>query len=166
MEESATRHPKPNEFVIPENEAYAMTDIRTWKIAEFLMTELEPVDLETLDRDDRECAICQQEFCISKDVKLSHVSVKTVCGHIFEKFCIIKWLDPLCFWGLTEGAEPEVLDMGADFEDGKTSCPTCRNEFFPKTTLEPMEALSARLWMWDAFYTAAGIALSEKEERS
>ena len=147
MEESATQNSKPNKFVISENEAYAMINIRTWKIAKFLITELEPVNLEILDLDNWVCAICQQEFLVSEDVKFLHALVKIVCGYIFGKFCIIKWLDPLCFWNLTKRAEPIVFNMGADFKDGKTSCPTCQTEFFSETTFKPMESLFARFWI-------------------
>lgn len=87
-----------------------MADIEVSQRAEFLMTKLESVPLENLDPDDRQCGICQQEYCVSEDVKLSHPPVKTLCGHIFGKPCLIKWLDPLCYWGLTEGADPEISE--------------------------------------------------------
>lgn len=99
------------------------------------MTKLEPVPLEDLDPDDRECTICQQEFCVSEDANLSHPPVKTICGHNFGKLCI-------------------------------TSCPTCREVFFPQPDREPMELLAARLWLWDNAYAFAGVARSEIEERS
>lgn len=85
MEESISRNPQPNEFVTPHNVVYAMTDMETWEMIEFLMT-LEPVNSESLDPDDRVCGICQLEFT---------VPVKTVCGHVFCEECIIAWLDPL-----------------------------------------------------------------------
>ena len=167
MEEGNPRSPKPNEFVIPELEAYATTDINIWKAAEFIMTKLEPVRLEDLDPDDRRCAICQQEFRVSEDPKLSHVPVKTVCGHVFGEPCIIKWLDPLCYWGITEGAQPTICGMDTSLiTAANTSCPTCRREFFPRPKREPMESLAANLWLWDNAYAFAGVARSEKEERS
>ncbi|MCJ1268586.1 hypothetical protein MMC22_008474 [Lobaria immixta] len=167
MEEGNTGSPKPNEFVIPELEAYATTDINIWKAAEFIMTKLEPVRLEDLDPDDRQCAICHQEFRVSEDVKLSHVPVKTICGHVFGEPCIIKWLDPLCYWGLTEGAQPTIHVMDTRFiAAANSSCPTCRRVFFPPPTREPMESLAANLWLWDNAYAFAGVARSEKEERS
>ncbi|MCJ1272187.1 hypothetical protein MMC22_012095, partial [Lobaria immixta] len=166
MEEKNTRYPKPNEFIIPPYEAYAMTDIETWQAAEFLMTKLEPVPLEDLDHDDRECTICQQEFCVSEDANLSHPPVKTVCGHNFGKLCITRWLDPVCFWGLAEGAHPTIHGMDTSLLVAANSCPTCREVFFPQPDREPMELLAARLWLWDNAYAFAGVARSEIEERS
>lgn len=167
MEENTTQNSKPNEIPIPSWEAYAMTDVETWEAIEFLLTKLEPVHLEELTPDDRACAICCQEFQVPDDEKLLHVPVKTVCGHIFGKSCIIKWLDPLCYWGLTEDGEPEIhhIDIRR-LGDAKTSCPTCRREFFLEPVLEPMDSLASRLWYWDQVYDVAGIARSEKEERS
>lgn len=167
MEEFATPNPKPNEFVIHEDQAYAWTDIRMSEIAEFLMTKLEPVNFETLARDDRVCPICQQEFQISDDVKLSHIPVKTFCGHIFGKQCIIKWLNPLCHLSIAEDAEPRIRRIICDQSaNAKTSCPTCRRGFFLGTNIEPMELLAARLWFWDNAYALSGVARSEKEQRS
>lgn len=76
MEASTTQTPKPNEFVIDEDEAYALTDIVTWEVAEFLMTKLEPIKLEGLDPDDRVCAMCREELFVSEDVRHSHEASK------------------------------------------------------------------------------------------
>lgn len=162
MEESTAPNPQPNEFVIPDTHAYAFTNIEISNVAEFLMTKLEPVGLEQLDLDDQVCVICKQEFRVSDDVRLSHTPVKTVCGHIFGRGCIIKWLDPLCFWGLRENGGDEVdLDEG-----GKSGCPICRHSFFPQSPIEPMIELAYRLSFWDMAYASAGVARSEKEEHS
>ena len=114
MEEKSAQTPKPNEFSIPAHEAYAMADIETWQAVEFLLTKLEPVHLEDLDNDNRECTICQQEYCNSEDAKVSHPPVKTVCGHVFGKPCIIKWLDPLAYLGIIVGADLRVFYMNTD----------------------------------------------------
>lgn len=167
MEENRPRRPRPNEFTVSNNEVYAATDVETWQVIEFLMTKLEPVCLEDLDPEDRVCAICYTEFCVSEDVKLSHPAVKTVCGHVFGKLCLIKWLNPLRYWGLTEGAEPLISQIDSESDvDTNTSCPTCRNVFFPMEVAgdDPMESLLTRLWFWDSVYAFAGVARSEKEE--
>ncbi|MCJ1262465.1 hypothetical protein MMC22_002335 [Lobaria immixta] len=165
--EGPSQNSQPNELVIPDDEAYAMTQIETWEVVQFLMTKLKSVHLEDLDPDDRRCAICQEEFLISEDERLSHAPIETVCGHIFGKTCIIKWLDPLCYWGLTEGADPVIHNINITvIEDANTSCPKCRKNFFPMAFREPMELLAARLWFWDNAYAFAGVARSEKEERS
>lgn len=167
MEEITAQAPKPNEFPIPPFEAYATTDMKTWEAIEFLTTKLEPVRLEDIDPENRECAICLKEYCVSEDAKLSHPPVKTPCGHIFGQSCIVWWLDPLCYWGSTEGRVPKLWGMDTSLvEDAKTSCPACRREFFPKANREPMNLLAARLWLWDNSYAYAGIARCEKEERT
>lgn len=167
MEENTSRAPKPHEFAIPQYETYAMTDISIWKVVNFLMTKLEPVSLEELDSDDCECAICYEEFRASEDEKLSHVPVKTVCGHTFGRSCIIKWLDPLCYWGLAESADPKIHRLTMDsIQDAKTTCPTCRRVFFPMVFREPMQSLALRLWFWDSVYDFVGVARSDKEERT
>lgn len=156
--EGTTRAPKLNEFVLLEREAYAMTDVNLWAAAEFILTKLEPVHFEDVDPDDLTCVICQEEYRDLDDKKPLHAPVKTPCGHVFGKSCIIKWLDPLCYWdidGPKTGAEPT-----------KTSCPTCRRVFYNETYRQPLDALAARLWYWDLVYFSIGIARSEKEERS
>ena len=153
MEKSS---PKPDEFVIDDGRAYAMTPIETWQAVQFLLTKLEPIDL---DSDDRVCVICQQEFDNSKDVKRSHFPVRTVYGHIFGKACITNWLDPLRYW----------LSMNTHLDDdmyANSSCPTCRQVFFPTCKLEPVEFLACRLSIWDSAYATAGVACSEKETLS
>lgn len=163
--EDTTRSPKPNEFIIPENEGYAKTEVETGTAAEFLMTKLEPVDFEHLISHDRICAICRQEFCIAKDVKVSHAPVKLVCGHVFGENCIIKWLDPLSFWGLVE--KDSEFEVGkVSFEIARTSCPICRRVFFPEYWVEPMQLLAHCLDFWDTAYACAGVSRSVKEEHS
>lgn len=167
MEDTNAQTPKPNEFIIPEDEAYAMTDMKSWEVIDFLMGKLEPVDIESLDPEDRLCTICRQEYQVCEDVRLSHPAIKTTCGHVFGKYCLIKWLDPLCCWGITDSAEPLDDEIFTDiFERARASCPTCRQIFFRETCLEPMESLAVRLWLWDHAYNFAGIAWSEKEERT
>lgn len=144
----------PTMFVIDDGKAYAMTPIETWLAVQFLLTKLEPIDL---DSDDRVCVICQQEFDNSQDVKRSHAPVRTVCGHIFGKACIINWLDPLRFW----------LSMNTHLDDdmyANSSCPTCRQIFFSTCKLEPVEFLACRLSIWDSAYATAGVARSEKRD--
>lgn len=60
MEGNTAQRPKPSEFVIPENTAYAMTHIKAFKVVEYLTARLEPVHPEDLDPNDRECPIRQQ----------------------------------------------------------------------------------------------------------
>ncbi|MCJ1269046.1 hypothetical protein MMC22_008934 [Lobaria immixta] len=152
MEESISRNPQPNEFVTPHNVVYAMTDMETWEMIEFLMT-LEPVKFESLDPDDRVCGICQLEFT---------VPVKTVCGHVFCEECIIAWLDPL------EDTRPSIFGLDIyHYEESNIWCPLCRKELYSKRLFRiPMEGLAANLWFWDSAYALAGVARSEKEEYS
>lgn len=167
MEVSTTQSPKPNEFVIDEDEAYALTDIVTWEVAEFLMTKLEPIKLEDLDPGDRVCAICQEELFVSEDVRLSHEAVKIRCGHIFGKKCIIRWLDPLCSWGLLEDDDPDAdADAPVSWDEKPGCCPTCRHALVPDFAVEPMEELAARLSLWDMAYASAGVARSGPEEQT
>lgn len=167
MEESTTRDPKPNEFVIPEEQAYAWTYNEVAKNTEFLLTKLEPVGVETLDPNDRLCTICQEEFQVLNDVKLAHAPVKMICGHIFGRTCIMKWLNPLSYCIVPEIGPRDVNEMLHDLRTtGNTSCPTCRRVFFSEVFLEPLELLAARLWFWDYAYGLAGVARSAKEEHS
>ena len=166
MARSTAQTPKPNEFVIPKSTAYAMTDMETWKIAEFLMRRLEPVNPEDLDPEDRVCVICQQEFRVSEDVRLSHTPVTTTCGHVFGKRCITKWLQPLNCWGLREEDSPNPEPDDDSSDRGNSSCPMCRQEFFPQCQREPMEFLAERLSFWDTAYATAGVARSETEEHT
>lgn len=100
MDESTPPTSKPNEFVIPPDRRCVITDIAIFEATECLMTKSEPVNLDDIGPDDRVCAIYQEEFHVSK--KHFHALVKTVCGHIFGKQCIVIWLDPLCIWDLIE----------------------------------------------------------------
>ncbi|MCJ1423351.1 hypothetical protein MMC29_001234 [Sticta canariensis] len=166
MEGTTAPTPKPNEFVIPETTAYAMTDMETGEIAEFLMTRLEPVNPEYLDPDDGVCAICQQEFRVSEDVRHSHTPVMTICGHVFGKRCIIKWLQPLNCWGLKEEDNPYPEPDDDSSDRGNSSCPICRQAFVSECRREPMEFLAHRLSFWDTAYATVGVARSEKEEHT
>ncbi|MCJ1424329.1 hypothetical protein MMC29_002216 [Sticta canariensis] len=163
MEESGAQTPKPNELVDPQFEAYALTSSQTWQAAEFLMTKLEPFNLEDDDPGTRLCIICQQDFSDSQDVK--HTPVRAPCGHIFGKICIIKWLDPLCGWGLKADDVDAVTQSPFD-RRGRTDCPICREVFFPKCMIEPMEYVAQRLSFWDMAYAAAGVARTAMEKRS
>lgn len=165
--ENTTQPSEPNAFVVAEYEAYAMVHINFWYAVEFLLTKLEPVQLEDVDPDHRTCTICQQEYHVSEDEKISHAPVKTPCGHIFGQPCIIKWLDPLCYWEVDESSETEVHEASGNLlERTKTSCPTCRRVFFLESTRLALDALATRLWYWDLIYACVGVARSEKEERS
>lgn len=166
MEVNSARTPKHNELPILAHDAYALVDVETWKAIEFLLTKLEPVHLEDLDPDDQQCTICQQKFCFSENPKLSHCPVKTVCGHIFGKRCIIKWLDPLCWWGLEGEKEQNFPDDALLIDPARAKCPTCRTEFFALYHRPPMEKLAIRLWLWDNVFDYVGVARSEKEELS
>lgn len=143
-----------------------MTDIEKWEVVEFLMTKLEPVNLESLGHDERNCTICQEEFLVCEDIKLSHPPVKLNCGHIFGKPCLIKWLDPLCYRGLEEDDQGSGDTHSDRYGQAKTDCPLCRQVLFPKCWVEPMEYLVQRLSFWDMAYAKLGVARSEKEERS
>ena len=140
-----------------------MTSIETFNVAEFLLTKLEPIDLEGLDSANRVCAICHHEFRVSEVVKHSHTPVKTPCGHVFGKRCIIKWLQPLSFSGLREESNTGPAESSLH---GKTSCPICRREFFPNFQVEPMELVAQRLFFWDIGYGYAGVGLSDRERHS
>lgn len=152
MEGNTTPAPKPNAFVIPDDEAYAMTDIHTFEAVEFL-TKLKPVDLDVVGPDDALCPICHQDYRLSKP---SHAPVKTPCGHIFGRECIVKWLDPLSHRG------SELGDLAAS----RTNCPVCRHGLVPPSVVEPREFLAQRLEIWDAAYASVGAARSEREEQS
>ncbi|MCJ1268016.1 hypothetical protein MMC22_007902 [Lobaria immixta] len=165
--ESTTQTSKPNAFEVAGNEAYAMVHINLWHAVEFLLTKLEPVQIEDVEPNDRTCTICQQEYHVSEDTKICHAPVKTPCGHIFGQPCIMKWLDPLCYWEVDEDSETDVHEARANLLDQiKTSCPTCRQVFFPGTTRLALGALAARLWYWDLIYAFVGVARSVKEEQS
>lgn len=138
-----------------------MTPTPTWKAVEFLLTKLEPIDLEDLDSSHRVCVICQEELGGSEDDKQSHAPVRTVCGHIFGKRCISKWLDPLRFWGLVDEDRNRDHD-----EPGQSTCPTCRRVFFGTHMTEPLDFLAGRLSFWDSAYASAGVARSTTEELS
>lgn len=118
MEGNTTSRPRPNELVIPDDEAYLRTDIELSDIAEYLMTNLEPIDIKTLDAEDHICPICHEEFQESDNMKLAHEPVKSVCNHIFGKRCVIKWLDPFFYFGSTG-------PVGRS-SHGKTDCQSCR----------------------------------------
>ena len=166
MKVNRARTPKPNELPIFEHEAYALVEVEIWKAIEFLLTKLEPVHPEDLSPDDQQCTICQQKFYFSENPKLSHCPVKTVCGHIFGKRCIIKWLNSLCWWGLEEDGDPNFDYDGLLNDSAKTSCPTCRTEFFARPNRVPMDMLAILLWLWDNVFDYVGVARSEKEELS
>lgn len=161
-----TPTPKPNEFVLPDDQGYAMTEIEISDAAEYLMTKLETIKLDDLKLEDRVCAICQSELFISEDVTLSHPPVKTVCGHIFGRNCIVRWLDPLSFWRLEEDFDLNGEPIPPLTEWGNFGCPICRRELFAECEIEAMEVVIRRLAFWDMAYASAGVARSEREERS
>ncbi|MCJ1466455.1 hypothetical protein MMC07_005074 [Pseudocyphellaria aurata] len=162
-------------------------DVVTERV-KFLMTKLEPVILDEIDPDDRLCSICQDELVVPESGKPSHSPVKTSCGHIFGKTCVIRWFDPLDAWGLYEygsDCDPESDsdrsqlsdvddDHGYDLDEledvmsepGRSGCPICRQVFFSRCVVEPMENASQRIFFWDMAYASAGVARSEHEESS
>lgn len=160
-----TKPTQPVEFIIPDNEGYARTSIVTCEAVEFLMSKLEPVNLKDLDPDDLVCIICQEKYHVSENVECSHVPVKTVCGHVFGRYCLIKWLDPLCCWGAVVSDDEDDMDAPL-FGHAKTSCPNCRRVFFPKDIEESLPSLTYLLQTWDEGYACAGVARSEKEEHT
>lgn len=164
MEEQTTQTPKPNEFAIPENQGYAFTHVRVGVAAEFLMTKLDSIKPEDLDPGNRVCTICHEELLDPNDTRLSHAPVKLVCGHVFGKNCIMRWLDPL---GTLYYRREYDGSISVKFEHGKNSCPICRQVFFSECPSEgTRRALAKRLSFWDMAYTCAGIARSGKEETS
>lgn len=166
MEESTSQPSTPISFDLPDDIGYAVTETATCEAVEFLMTKLEQVNIDDLDTDNQICPICQERFHVSEDITLSHAPVKTVCGHIFGNKCIIRWLDPLCLYR-EDSNDALLADPDAPlFEISKSSCPKCREVFFPEPYKESMRELRLRLWLWDAAYARAGVARSEKEERS
>ncbi|MCJ1269197.1 hypothetical protein MMC22_009086, partial [Lobaria immixta] len=68
--------------------------------------------------------------------------------------------------GSTEDADSFFSGTDFDYyEKPRNSCPMCRNALFPgMDRREPIEWLSARLWLWDKAYAFAGVVRSEKEE--
>ncbi|MCJ1465658.1 hypothetical protein MMC07_004277 [Pseudocyphellaria aurata] len=108
MEKDPTQSPqnlqtlKPHGLTLPfpKRKSYAMVDDAVIERVKFLMTKLEPVNMEELDPDNRVCSICQEELVVSEDAKPSHTPVRTICGHIFGKTCVIRWFDPLKVWAL------------------------------------------------------------------
>lgn len=162
-ESTDTQTPRPNEFAISKDTAYAVTDVEIWEIIEYLVTKLRPVRLEDLDPDDRVCSICQEELLGSEDVSPSHAPVKIMCGHIFGRKCIIRWLNPLCTWEFLinhQTAHPDQLLYA------NSSCPMCRADCVPEVVVEAAELVACRLCFWDMAYASAGVARSEREERS
>lgn len=171
MEGSTAHTPKPNEFELPEGQAYAVVDIELYWVVEFLMTELEPVNMEDMDLNDKDCVcpICQEEFRVSEDLKREHIPVRLLCGHVFGRSCILRWFDPFCAWGLLadqDTGEDDTDDEQITIPIVKTSCPMCRVQFFPEVNTESLEALANRLQFWDLAYASAGVARSLKEEHS
>lgn len=167
--DSTTETLKPNEFAIPDGEAYAKTQIEAWEIMDFLTKKLETINTEELDPDNLVCAICLQDFGDFKaDGETPHGPVKTVCGHVFGKGCIIGWLDPLSDWGVVEEDVDEAAAAVFDplYAATKKDCPLCKRVLVPECLVEPMEALAQRLTFWDMAYASAGVARSAKEERT
>lgn len=161
MEESTS---ESNEFVIPELAGYAWMDIATCEAADFLMTLLEPVEMKDLDPDDRLCTICQEEFYFSENLKLSHIPVKTPCGHIFGANCLMTWLETMYAWSNSD-PNPDANDLEIRMEMSNASCPNCGREWFPQQSKDSVEALEHRINFWDVAYASAGVTRTEKEMR-
>lgn len=163
MEESPSQTSNSSAFDIPEDQGYAMTDIKTCAAIEFLLTKLEPVNLSDLSPDAQKCAICHEKFHISTDLTLAHTPVKTTCGHIFGHKCITKHLDPLCFYTHNEPATPP---SGPLFRTCNARCPTCTHSFYAAPHQQPLQTLRIRLWVWDMAYASAEVRRSAAETRS
>lgn len=113
-----------------------MTDIKKWEVVEFLMTKLEPVNLEGLGPGKRLRTIYLQEFHVFEHVRLSHAPVK-YCGHILGKPCHVTWLDPLCY-GIGVGRDNNVVDKSS-----------------PKRRVEPLEYFKQNLSLFGTWPTPA-----------
>jgi hypothetical protein len=56
------------------------------------VSSLPPVPLATLGHDDRNCAICKDEFGVTFQDKKSEHPVRTTCGHVIGIECLTIWL--------------------------------------------------------------------------
>ncbi|PMD22979.1 hypothetical protein NA56DRAFT_81552 [Hyaloscypha hepaticicola] len=56
------------------------------------VSSLPKVSLENLDDDDRNCAICKDEFGVVFQDKKSEHPVRTPCGHVIGSECLTIWL--------------------------------------------------------------------------
>lgn len=166
MEENTGQTPPPDTFVLFDNMAYACTSIKTFDVAEYLLTQLEPIDIEDLDSDNRSCVICQEKFRVSEHQKHSHTPVRTPCGHIFGQKCIMRWLQALNSWGLEEEYEDIPEQSVRLEEEGNTSCPVCRTEFFPPFQTESLVRLMQRLMLWDMALSSAEVEISDYEQHT
>lgn len=129
---------------------YAGTAFATWEVVYFFINELKPVNIDNLDLEDRQCDICTAKLADD-----SHPAVSLPCRHSFGRECIEHWLRPFASF---EGAQPSL---------GASTCPVCRQVFFPEqTAFDSLHFLEARIGFWDLAYAHVGIALSETDRQA
>jgi hypothetical protein len=75
-----------------EMEKYELQDQIIRKQRFDAVSTLPRVSLETLDEDDRTCAICKDKFGITFRDKKSERPVRTPCGHVIGIECLTTWL--------------------------------------------------------------------------
>lgn len=137
------------------NSIYAVTNGMTLELAEFLVEELKPVNLEDLGPEHPLCIICKAEVCTSEDGKPSHAPVKTPCGHFFGKKCIRLWVDHRSFYSDFKALLPRFIHTG---------CPTCQEVLNRNFKGESTQLVEQRLLIWDRAYSRAGILRSDYED--
>lgn len=136
-----------------EKRTYAYIATETWQITKFLLEELTPVDTADLEPEDRECAICAEDF--STD---DHPAVRLPCNHVVGEECVRERLRPY---------SPFSPILGYELKVGTNTCPICRREFFSKQRgFDVLPNIEARIKLWDKAYAHVGIALSDRERQT
>ncbi|MCJ1425182.1 hypothetical protein MMC29_003070 [Sticta canariensis] len=147
--------PKVNTLDVFEQRTYGDTFTETWRIIQFFLEDMKPVNTADLELGDRKCEICRQDFTLD-----FHRAVRLPCNHTFGEPCIKSWLSPYAPWTPSAGA-------AGGTPVGANTCPTCRREFFPEqSAVDSLPEIEARNKLWDMAYAHVGIALSEREFRA
>lgn len=155
MVESGPPSPKVNTLDVFEQRTYADTSTETWRIIQFFLEDLKPVNAADLELGDRKYGICGQDFTLD-----FHRALWLPCNHIFGEPCIKIWLSPYAPWTPSAGA-------AGGTPVGANTCPTCRREFFPEQrAVDSLPEIEARIKLWDMAYAHVGVALSEREFRA
>ncbi len=109
-----------------EMEKYELQDKISSRERQDAVSSLPRVSLETLGDDDRNCAICKDEFGIKFQDKKSEHPVRTPCGHVIGVECLTIWLSD------------------------HNTCPSCRAILdFPQNEEEAMSGESKHLEDYD-----------------
>ncbi|MCJ1450230.1 hypothetical protein MMC28_000559 [Mycoblastus sanguinarius] len=111
-------HGNSNNITHNSNQQSAIDQSQSVGMVEEFLDSLPDICKCDLPEEDRQCAVCLQEYCCLYEYLTgplnegtSERAVRLPCNHVIGFDCIVEWLSP--------------------YKEAKNTCPYCRSEFFP-----------------------------------